>query len=102
MRYVQWADGVEEATTDEIHPFDPELLPHYLRHTFGKNSGFAPERLEVNGRKGRRVVCVLGQDRLHYKIFDLDSSAEEDSGNEEGEESAGNEGGNDDDDAMSS
>ncbi len=32
-------------------------------------------KLEVNGRKGRRAVCILYEDRLHYGVFDLDSDA---------------------------
>ncbi len=36
---------------------------------------WVPERLEVNGSKGRRAICVLAQDRLHYRIYDLDSSS---------------------------
>ncbi|KAI9852491.1 MAG: hypothetical protein M1838_000585 [Thelocarpon superellum] len=45
-------------------------------HNFSPDA-FQPIRLEVNGRKGRRVVCVLGNDGLHYKIFDLDSGSPE-------------------------
>lgn len=37
-----------------------------------------PGSLEVNGRKGRRVICIISQDRLRYVLFDLDSSHEED------------------------
>lgn len=29
-------------------------------------------KLIVNGRKGRRVVVVLGSDRKHYRVLDLD------------------------------
>ena len=35
-----------------------------------------PEKLEVNGRKGRRVACVLGRDRSHYRVFDLDGGGD--------------------------
>ena len=34
---------------------------------------WTPERIEINGRKGRRAVCVLAQDRLRYRVYDLDS-----------------------------
>ncbi len=46
---------------------------------FPAGVSWAPERLEVNGRKGRRLICVLAQDKFHYRIYDLDnfSSAEE-------------------------
>ncbi|KAI9783357.1 MAG: hypothetical protein M1839_003891 [Geoglossum umbratile] len=56
----------------------------FSRHLFpATDTGFVPEKLEVNGRKGRRVVCVLGRDRFHYRVFDLDGRAD---GGEEGEE----------------
>ena len=73
----------------DIHVFSRHFFPATTE------AGFVPEKLEVNGRKGRRVVCVLGRDRLHYRIFDLDGEAEDGTeGGEEEEEEA-------DDDAMS-
>ncbi len=42
---------------------------------FPAGVSWVPERLEVNGRKGRRVICVLAQDNVHYRIYDLDSSS---------------------------
>lgn len=41
-------------------------------HTFPTAKVWAPQRLEINGRKGRRTVCVLAEDRLHYRQFDID------------------------------
>ena len=46
---------------------------------------WAPERLEVNGRKGKRVICVLAQDRLRYRVYDLDNSLAADDGQGMGE-----------------
>jgi anaphase-promoting complex subunit 4 len=49
---------------------------------------FTPLRLVVNGRKGRRVVVVLGSDRRHYRVLDLDygeGAVEEDDVEGEGE-----------------
>ena len=43
---------------------------------FPAGVSWAPERIEVNGRKGRRVVCVFAQDRFHYRVYDLDGAAE--------------------------
>jgi anaphase-promoting complex subunit 4 len=48
----------------------PETLRSYTRHTFEPR--FTPLKLIVNGRKGRRVVVVLGSDRKHYRVLDLD------------------------------
>lgn len=55
--------------------FVSSLTP-YTRHIFPQESVSQPEKLEVNGRKGRRVVCVLDADGLRYRVFDLDSSAD--------------------------
>lgn len=51
----------------------------HVIHAFSADSRFRPVHLNVNGRKDRRVVCVLGDDLKHYKLFDLDS-VEGDSG----------------------
>ncbi|KAK7545985.1 anaphase-promoting complex, cyclosome, subunit 4-domain-containing protein [Phyllosticta citricarpa] len=56
----------------------------YVKHVFPAGDHFVPLRLEVNGRKDRRIVCVLGEDLRHYKIFDLDYGAQRD-GDGEGE-----------------
>lgn len=42
----------------------------YARHTFPANS-FPPAQMEINGRRGRQVICVLSHDGLRYQIFDL-------------------------------
>ncbi|KAF2104344.1 hypothetical protein NA57DRAFT_70554 [Rhizodiscina lignyota] len=51
----------------------------HVIHAFSADSRFRPVHLNVNGRRDRRVVCVLGDDLKHYKVFDLDT-AEGDSG----------------------
>ena len=45
----------------------------FVQHTFPADPSWAPISIEINGRKGRRAVCVLTEDRLRYRIFDLDS-----------------------------
>jgi anaphase-promoting complex subunit 4 len=56
------------------------------RHIFQHHGPAAerPARLEVNGRKGRRAVCVLDEQRTQYTIFDLDNSALDDTENMRG------------------
>lgn len=57
-----------------------------IRHVFATSGLKAkPVRLDVNGRKGRRAVCVLYGDAMRYDVLDLDAAMvnEED---EEGEE----------------
>ncbi|KAF1952198.1 hypothetical protein CC80DRAFT_527960 [Byssothecium circinans] len=51
----------------------PEVLKKHTRHVF--EGRFTPLKLIVNGRKGRRVVVVLGSDRKHYRVLDLDFRA---------------------------
>ncbi|KAF9887042.1 hypothetical protein FE257_010536 [Aspergillus nanangensis] len=41
-----------------------------------------PLRVDVNGRQGRRAICVLYGDRMRYEVLDLDAEME----NEEDEE----------------
>ncbi len=55
---------------------DVSSLAPYTRHIFSREDPGQPEKLEVNGRKGRRVVCVLDHDGLRYRVFDLDSNAD--------------------------
>ena len=49
-----------------------DAMKHYIQHTFPTGPAWTPERIEVNGRKGRRAICVVAQDRMHYRIYDLD------------------------------
>jgi len=55
---------------------EADQLHQFTRHTFPAGNLWTPEKLEVNGRKGRRVVCVLAKDRLHYRVFDVDSGVD--------------------------
>ncbi|EOA85310.1 hypothetical protein ACJQWK_06430 [Exserohilum turcicum] len=48
----------------------PESVDKYTRHVF--EGRFTPLRLVVNGRKNRRVIVVLGSDRKHYRVLDMD------------------------------
>lgn len=46
----------------------------YLCHTYPTGS-MQPVKLEINGRKGRRVICVLDASLQRYQVLDLDSGA---------------------------
>lgn len=50
-----------------------------------------PLRIEVNGRRGRRAVCVLYSDRQWYSVLDIDSVGDRDEEEEEDEEDMGSE-----------
>lgn len=44
-----------------------------LRHTF-EDPKRKPGRIEINGRKGRRAICVVDEDGQYYSVFDLDNA----------------------------
>jgi anaphase-promoting complex subunit 4 len=49
-----------------------------LKHTFAAHGPKArPVHIDVNGRKGRRAVCVLYGDSMRYEVLDLDAAMEE-------------------------
>lgn len=54
-----------------IQSFDLEQAGPHLRHSFPKGPSWTPERMDINGRPGKRAICVLAQDALHYRIYDL-------------------------------
>lgn len=57
-----------------------------LRHVFATSGPKAkPVRIDVNGRKGRRAVCVLYGDAMRYDVLDLDAAMVNED-DEEGEE----------------
>ena len=58
----------------KVNFFDLKQSSHLIRHSFPKGLTWTPDRIEINGRKGRRAVCVLAQDALHYRVYDLDST----------------------------
>jgi anaphase-promoting complex subunit 4 len=59
------------------------MAAQYTRHVF--EGRFTPLKLVVNGRKGRRVVVVLGSDRKHYRVLDLDFKKGDDNEDKEGD-----------------
>ena len=40
---------------------------------FSPGVSWTPQRIEINGRKGRRAACVLAEDGFHYRVYDLDN-----------------------------
>lgn len=70
--------GIVERPSDNsrvhrVAKLDLNQHPSFFKHKFA--SGPEPVGLEVNGRKGRRVVCVLYGDKSRYSVFDLDTAA---------------------------
>jgi anaphase-promoting complex subunit 4 len=63
-----------------------------LKHVFASTGPKAkPVYIDVNGRKGRRAVCVLYGDAMRYEVLDLDAAIDEEEVGEEGEEGEGEE-----------
>ena len=74
LQDVSW--GKEEAqskNSTSTNLLDYKKLDQLVQHTFPASLGWVPERIEINGRKGRQVVCILGKDKKQYRIYDLDS-----------------------------
>ena len=63
-------DGNDDHSS--IHLPGPDIASEYTWLEFPEGVSWTPERIEVNGRKGRRAICVLAQDRFHYRVYDLD------------------------------
>jgi anaphase-promoting complex subunit 4 len=60
-----------------------------VRHAFAVAGPKAkPVHLDVNGRKGRRAVCVLYGDGMRYDVLDLDAAMENEEVDEEVEAEA--------------
>ncbi|KAK2751007.1 hypothetical protein FQN57_000082 [Myotisia sp. PD_48] len=85
IKYSQLEDGVQLSTRTTTTRLDPEQAG-IICHDF--ESDTEPLRLEVNGREGRRVVCVLYADRTRYSVFDMDSGW---AGEEDDQEAASSE-----------
>jgi anaphase-promoting complex subunit 4 len=47
-----------------------------MKRTF--DPSWVAEQVMVNGKKGRRVGCVIEADKIHYFVFDLDHAESED------------------------
>ncbi|KAJ6031834.1 hypothetical protein N7540_002566 [Penicillium herquei] len=64
--------------------------PGILRHVF-TTSGLKskPLRIDVNGRKARRAVCVLYGDAMRFDVLDMDGETDEESENESASEDEG-------------
>lgn len=46
--------------------------------------------MDINGRKGRRVICIVAQDKKRYRMYDVDSNPDVEEP-EDGKDSEGDE-----------
>ncbi|KAJ5774954.1 hypothetical protein N7457_009850 [Penicillium paradoxum] len=73
------------ATTLDLSPESPHA--DVIVHRFALHGPKSrPTHVDVNGRKGRRAVCVLYGDAMRYEVLDLDAAIGEDEEEEEEEE----------------
>jgi len=90
LDYIE-CDASPASSTPAIPPTSLELSTlmetGVIRHVFAPTGPKSkPLWLDVNGRKGRRAVCVLYGDGMKYDVLDLDGTIEEEEGDEEDEE----------------
>ncbi|KAL4913499.1 anaphase-promoting complex, cyclosome, subunit 4-domain-containing protein [Aspergillus aurantiobrunneus] len=74
-------EPVKETTDVEIPSSSPDLSA-LIKHRFAPKA--RPISIDVNGRQGRRAICVLYAGGLRYEVLDLDAeTGDEDEGEEE-------------------
>ncbi|EAL90899.1 anaphase-promoting complex component Cut20/Apc4, putative [Aspergillus fumigatus A1163] len=86
--FITYSDKLLDSTSPQptIDATTLDLLsPHsthasLIKHAFSPSGQKArPLRFDVNGRKGRRAICVLYGDGLRYEVLDMDAElADED------------------------
>lgn len=55
-----------------------------IKHVFATSGPKArPVHFDVNGRKGRRAICVLYGDAMRYDVLDLDAGLESEEGKDD-------------------
>lgn len=89
LEYKECATHPPNAKPSQTTTLDiPSLLQAgFIRHVFATSGARAkPVQLDVNGRKGRRAVCVLYEDAVRYDVFDLDDAMEGDEEDGNGED----------------
>lgn len=66
------------ASLREPTQLSPTQVQGLTRHVFETEARFTPSTFVVNGRKARRVLVVLAEDRKHYRILDMDYPSQRD------------------------
>lgn len=55
---------------------DSDVVSAYTWLEYPEGVSWTPERMEINGRTGRRAICVLARDRFHYRVYGLDNETD--------------------------
>lgn len=64
---------IHETITPSVDLSDQKYMDQFVLHKFPTGLSWFPERIEINGRKGRRIICVVAKDNMRYRIHDLDT-----------------------------
>lgn len=79
-------DPVTSATVVDLMSPDSSFAG-LIKHTFiGAKAKAKPIRVDVNGRRGRRAICVLYGDAMRYEVLDLDAEMEDEEEEEDEED----------------
>ena len=70
---LQGGPEIHEAIAPSIDLSDQKYMDQFVLHKFPTGLSWTPERIEINGRKGRRIICVVAKDNMRYRIHDLDT-----------------------------
>ncbi|CDM38272.1 hypothetical protein DTO013E5_8695 [Penicillium roqueforti] len=101
LGYIE-CDSTPSVPKPTTPPTTLDLSPEFhhtsvLIHIFALHGPKArPIHVDVNGRKGRRAICVLYGDAMRYEVLDLDAAMGEDEDEEDDEDYQ--EGGEEEDD----
>ncbi|KAI9373101.1 anaphase-promoting complex, cyclosome, subunit 4-domain-containing protein [Aspergillus egyptiacus] len=76
-------EPVTEITDVDISSHNPSITG-LIKHRFTHKA--RPIRIDVNGRPGRRAICVLYGEGLRYEVLDMDAEMGDDEEEEEVEE----------------
>lgn len=93
---VEYHDSLQEPTspdpvttaTTAVDLMSPDSsFAGLIKHTFiGTKVKAKPIRVDVNGRRGRRAICVLYGDAMRYEVLDLDAELEDEDEEEDEED----------------
>lgn len=70
------------ARSCEYDLLDPKVLARHTIHQFPAGQAWTPQTLEIKGRVGK-VVCVLAEDKIHYRQYSIEGLDEEADDSEE-------------------
>ncbi|KAI4201624.1 MAG: hypothetical protein LQ350_003103 [Teloschistes chrysophthalmus] len=70
------------ARSCEYDLLDPKVLARHTIHKFPAGQAWTPQTLEIKGRVGK-LVCILAEDKIHYRQYAIDGLDEEADDSEE-------------------